>query len=370
MKKLLAVYVIAISIIACSSNSDGFRINGKITGELADSTTVYLKTTDSTNKFVDVDTTITIGGEFQFTGTQDAPVMHYLVIDGIRGNLPVVLENGTITFNGQRDSLAFSNAEGTLQNDIFAEFLAEQRKNQEMVQSMQGDLQKASQAKDTATINSLREEYFELQENAKESTLTFVKNNPNALISAFVLENLLRTKAIPSSEVKELYNPFTDEIKESAPGKRIAKELEKMAATAVGSTAPSFSGPTPTGDLLALNDAKGKLTLIDFWAGWCKPCRAENPNIVAVYEKYKDKGLNIVGVSLDKKSEDWVGAIEADGLEWNHISNLEYFNDPIAKLYGVNSIPAAFLLDENGVIVAKNLRGAELEEKVAEYLLN
>ena len=113
---------------------------------------------------------------------------------------------------------------------------------------------------------------------------------------------------------------------------------------------------------------KGKLTLVDFWAAWCRPCRAENPNIVKVYEKYHDKGFNVIGVSLDRKAEDWKKAIADDGLAWNQVSNLAYFNDPIAKLYNVDAIPAAFLLDENGIIVAKNLRGDALEETVSELL--
>lgn len=370
MKKYLAVILVAISILACGTSTDGYTLNGEITGELADSSKVYLKTIDSTNRLMDVDTAITINGKFEFTGTQDSPVLHYMVIEGIRGNWPVVLENGSIEFKGQKDSLMFASAKGTPQNKLFSDFLSEQRKTQQMVQSMQNDLRMANSAKDTVAINSLREEYFELQEKSKNFNIEYIKTNPNALISAFLLESLLRTKGIPSAEGREIFNAFTDEIKASKPGKRIAEELERTAATEIGANAPKFSGPTPKGDVLALNDVKGKLTLIDFWAAWCKPCRAENPNIVAVYNKYKNKGLNVVGVSLDRKSEDWLRAIDADGLEWNHISNLQYFNDPIAKLYGVNAIPAAFLLDENGVIVAKDLRGPALEEKVAELLLN
>jgi len=134
--------------------------------------------------------------------------------------------------------------------------------------------------------------------------------------------------------------------------------------------APKFEGPTPSGDILSLDEALGKVTLVDFWASWCKPCRIENPNIVSVYQDYKDKGFKVLGVSLDKPNQKdrWIKAIEDDNLTWNHISNLQYWEEPIARLYGISSIPAAFLLDEDGRIVAKDLRGQALRNKVDELL--
>ena len=146
------------------------------------------------------------------------------------------------------------------------------------------------------------------------------------------------------------------------------KEREaKTKNTAIGAKAPDFSAPGPDGEQIALNDVLGKVTLVDFWAAWCKPCRAENPNVVAAYKKYHDKGLNILGVSLDRKADAWKKAIADDGLEWNHVSHVQYFG-PIAKLYNVDAIPAAFLLDENGIIIAKNLRGKALHDKISELL--
>ncbi|HAV55900.1 MAG TPA: peroxiredoxin, partial [Aequorivita sp.] len=135
----------------------------------------------------------------------------------------------------------------------------------------------------------------------------------------------------------------------------------------VGSLAPNFSAPTPTGEMMSLKDALGKYTIIDFWASWCRPCRIENPNVVKVYNKYHDKGLNIISVSLDKaeQKDKWLQAIKDDQMDWYHVSNLQFWQDPIAQQYSVRSIPATFLLDENGVIIDKNLRGAALEAKIA-----
>jgi peroxiredoxin len=136
----------------------------------------------------------------------------------------------------------------------------------------------------------------------------------------------------------------------------------------VGDKAPDFSAKTPTGTDLSLNESLGKVTIIDFWASWCGPCRKENPKVVALYNQYHDKGLNIIGVSLDKEDSKWKEAIEKDQLTWNHVSNLMFWQDPIAQEYEVRAIPATFILDENGIVVAKNLRGKKLENKIKELL--
>jgi peroxiredoxin len=167
---------------------------------------------------------------------------------------------------------------------------------------------------------------------------------------------------------------LSNELKASSYGKRIsnfitAKKAEKPQVK-VGDMAPDFTGQTPEGKTLSLNDIKGKVTIIDFWASWCGPCRHENPNVVRMYNKYHNKGLEIIGVSLDREGQKdrWIKAIADDELTWHHVSNLQFWQDPIAKLYHVRSIPATFILDENGNIVATNLRGQDLENKVAELL--
>ena len=143
-----------------------------------------------------------------------------------------------------------------------------------------------------------------------------------------------------------------------------------MKKSDVGGVAPTFSAPSPDGKVVSLQDAMGKYTIIDFWASWCRPCRAENPNLVRVYNKYHDKGLNIISVSLDKagQKDRWIKAIADDKMDWHHVSNLKFWQEPIAKMYGVRSIPATFLLDENGKIIDKKLRGTALENKIASLL--
>lgn len=371
MKNSIVILLTGIIMFSCNSNPDGFTLNGTLRGELKDGTNVYLKKIGENNQPVEVDTATTTNGAFTFTGISDVPELHYIFVDQLPGYTALILENGTIQFNAHRDSMGFADIKGTFQNDSFADYMKQSREISLQAQSIQRDMKAAS----GEAALALQDEMEELQNEYENFEMEYVKSHPKALISALVLDKAIATKSIEFEEAEGIYQSLSDELKNSEPGKKVKEGIENLKksaeagkSTSIGAVAPDFSGPNPDGKEIALKDVLGKVTLIDFWAGWCRPCRAENPNIVAVYNKYHEKGLNVLGVSLDRTDEAWKKAIAEDGLEWNHISNIAYFDDQIAKLYNVEAIPAAFLLDENGVIVAKNLRGPELEKKVAELL--
>jgi peroxiredoxin len=378
MKKVCLPFLAIMLFYSCTTNTSGFTINGTLRGTVEDSTMVFLKKLDDNNQPVEVDTAFTKNGSFVFTGTAGSPEVHYLFVDKNRGYTAMILENGKIDYAAQIDSLGYATIKGTPQNDIFADYLESSRELSQQARDIQMDMQEAQLSAEVgkeARIAALRDEMAELEEEYKSFEIDYIKNNPNGLISALLLDKAIATQALPISEIEGLYNALSEDIKNTSTGKKTMESLTKMKGmvdaeknTAVGAKAPEFSGPNPEGETIALNDVMGKVTLIDFWAAWCRPCRAENPNIVAVYNKYHDKGFNVLGVSLDRTADAWKKAIADDGLVWNHISNIAYFDDQIARLYNVNAIPAAFLLDENGVIVAKNLRGAELEREVAKLL--
>lgn len=224
------------------------------------------------------------------------------------------------------------------------------------------------------------------QRNALTESLThgvfeFIEEHPDADFSLILLENSItrgndNLEGIKSSlallQPVIARNPAYQGMR--AKIETVIKTLEARQNLEIGKIAPNFSSFTPEGQPLALNDIKGKATIIDFWAAWCGPCRRENPNVVRVYEKYHEKGLEIISISLDGtgRQQDpkaaWLKAIEDDKMDWHHVSSLQYFNDPVAKLYSINSIPATFILDADGRIVAKKLRGQALEDQIASML--
>ncbi|NNK74449.1 MAG: AhpC/TSA family protein [Maribacter sp.] len=375
MRSTLLIVITLILFVSCNSKPEGYAINGTLTGEVADGVEVYLKKNNNNNQLIEVDTAKIENGKFLFDGIQDMPEMHYILLDKHVGYAAAILENGEIDFAAHKDSLGLAKITGTVQNDFLNDFREKSRAVSKQAANIQEDMKNANMTQDTVLLNSLREELNELREEYETFETDYIKANPNALISALLIDKAMNMRTSSTEELLELYNTLSPEIKETSAAKKVSKTLDEIKEreanakdTSIGAIAPNFSAPTPTGEILALNDIKGKATLIDFWAAWCRPCRAENPNVLRVYNKYHDKGLNIIGVSLDKTAEAWKKAIKDDGLTWHQVSNTAYFNDAIAKMYNVDAIPAAFLLDENGVIVAKNLRGPALEAKVAELL--
>ncbi len=371
MKKTLLLIASALMILSCSNESkdvEGYKLTGTITG-IEDGKRVTLKRPDERNRPAPIDTAVVKDGKFVFEGKETIPEMHYLFVEGIQASLPVIIEGGTIQVEAYKDSLRKSKVTGTHNNDIFTKYLADFSVLGEAFREASNNLAKARRERDSVAMPALQEKYIASQNAMKAFEEDFIANTPDAYLSALLLERQFSSRAQTEEKVQELFDKLSAEVKETKAAKRLAEKLESIRATAIGAIAPNFTGKDPDGKDLALNDVKGKVTIVDFWASWCKPCRVENPNVVRVYNKYHDKGLNIIGVSLDRPGQEdkWKQAIADDKLAWNQVASFT-IPDPIAQQYNVVAIPATFILDEKGAIVAKNLRGDALEEKVKELL--
>ncbi|UNY98094.1 AhpC/TSA family protein [Zhouia spongiae] len=367
MKKL-AFLILAVVITACNGvekNTYNVTVDA---ASVKDSTNVYLQKAEGNTPPQIIDTLQVIDGKITFSGKAETPSVHVLAIEGTRGAIPFIAEEGNINIIAYKDSLNASVVSGTSSNDDFTKFLQGTKEMAKKVAVLRQEFNTARQQNDTISMKTLQEAFADIQEENKEYELNFIKENPNSFISLLVMERVLQSGAHGPEVLSPIFDTFAENLKQMEQGQKISEKLTELNKLSVGAIAPDFTAPTVEGDSLTLSKTKGKVTLIDFWAAWCKPCRAENPNVVALYNDYHDKGLNIIGVSLDRKEEDWIKAIEDDGLTWNHVSNLKFWQDPVAQLYNIRSIPATYLIDAEGKIIAKNLRGEALRTKVAELL--
>lgn len=214
--------------------------------------------------------------------------------------------------------------------------------------------------------DSLRFAYQNLSQNKDNFIRTWILDHPESYVSPFILA--VQYGSNPQVEIlKPLFDPLGSTIKNSYYGKVMGELVTKLDAISIGKVAPSFSQADPEGNLITLESFRGKYVLLDFWASWCGPCRQENPNLVRTYQKFQHK-LSIFGISLDQKKEPWLKAIKDDQLTWPQVSDLKFWNNAVAELYQVRSIPANFLLDKDGKIIARNLRGPDLERTLEQLL--
>ena len=371
MKKIAFIITTALFAIACNNLKDNeFLISGTANG-VENGRKVFIEVQTETGSLAK-DTAVVTDGKFELKGITDGIDIGFVRIENEEINLPIILEEGKIEINIVKDSIHKSTLGGTPNNEKFNTFNLETKAISKKVAKFEKDngpaMQKAQMSKDTVTINKLIKEHKKFQDEMNVYSKNFIKENPDAFLSVLLLENFLMRQYLTPEEVKTYFAGLDKKVTETKSGKKIKTALDAMFAIVIGKPAPDFSAPSPEGKTISLKESLGKVTIIDFWASWCGPCRAENPNVVALYNEFHAQGLNIIGVSLDKDAAKWKDAIAKDGLTWSHVSNLKFWEDPIAKQYNVQSIPATFILDAKGIIVAKDLRGDELKAKVKELL--
>ena len=356
-KLLLSIVAASMTLAACNAQS-GYKVTGTVEGMPDGKAIIATVNGSSLDTLAKADVK---NGSFEFTGNVSEPTGAYIMVIGQRGAIPFMLENANITVNAGQAGLTVTGSEG---QKIYDQFMAINTTTQQEAMKLQQEYQAANG--DQAKMQAVQEAYAKLMTDAQAKETELIKANPDSYVSTFVIVSSMGQ--MEYEQLKEKYALLGEQAKASAQGKAIAAQIAKLESTAIGQIAPNFTITTPEGESISLYDIKGKVKLIDFWASWCGPCRGENPHVVEIYKEYHPKGLEIFGVSLDNNKEAWVKAIADDGLVWKHGSDLKGWQSAPAQLYSVSGIPHTVLLDENNKIIAKNLRGDELKQKIAELL--
>lgn len=324
---------------------------------------VILSQSLATGGQVKIDSTVLDANkEFKITGHEENRGSFFTVNVADRNQFVLLVEGGenfkissTEGVSGSKNMLYYNKVDSLMK--IFSE----------KVSVWNNAFEVATEKKDNKKIQEIQAQYMEADQKRIAAIRGMIPAMGTSLVALFAANNFLN----PENDLdilKKLANDYEKVIPTPTLAKGFIGQIKRTAGLAVGEPAPDFTLPTPDGKSIALSSLKGKYILLDFWASWCGPCRQENPNVVRMYNKFKEKGFDIYGVSLDKEANAWKKAIEKDGLTWKHGSDLKFWNSDVAQTYGVRAIPATFLLDKEGVIIAKNLRGAALEAKLTELL--
>ncbi|WP_426059249.1 redoxin domain-containing protein [Hymenobacter sp. B1770] len=347
--------------------ADGYEVSGQLKNAPA-GTVVRLSELVS-NQFVEKGQAQTdASGSFTLKGSSATPGIFQLKVDDANQVL-LLLDNKTkVQVSGDAKSLPVTyTVKGSKDAEVLRQLTQVLQSTKSEIEGLGQRYNAAGQAGKTEEMKDIEKQFYVIQGRNNNKIKSLIRRNATTVVGGFAVGAFLN----PEEEFQFVDSVATVQRKANPNSpftKELTARLEPMRATAAGALAPEINLPKPEGGTLALSSLRGKYVLLDFWASWCGPCRQENPNVVKAYNQFKNKGFTIYSVSLDQDKGKWEKAIAADGLTWHHVSDLAGWNSVGGAAYGVKSIPASYLIDPAGKIIAKNLRGEALAAKLAEVL--
>ncbi len=368
MKKIVFILSAVMILMSSCADKTAFTIKGKLPSAEYDGQRVYLQTLDKDWKQnTGIDTVSVVNGEFEFNGlVNEGPMMHFITLENAPAemNMPVavIVEPGTIEVNLAND---MSTVKGTPANN---DYQAYKEKANNLNVEMKSLYDKSRVDTTSVNMKDLEKQFEEKNDQMTKDTYDFLKNHINTQYGAYLFSRNYYRFSL--DQQKELLAGIETTYKSNPRLEKIASSIGKLEATGEGMTFTDIKAKTPDGKDVALSDyaGKGKYVLVDFWASWCPPCRAEMPKLVKMYEDFKGKDFEIVGLSLDRDGEAWKKGIKDLNITWPQISDLKYWDSEIASTYGISSIPHLMIIDKDGKILARGLSADKAREKLEELL--
>jgi len=365
MKQFFSILAFCIFLnYSPKAQDSSYVINGSL--EKIRSGTIYLNIYELGKTFKD--STAINDGKFQFTGFVTSPYFATLTMpERHEDYFTFYVEPVSMGISGRGDSLKMLTVKGSVLNTDDQLFKARMRPVTQWEENDSKIYEQAYTNKNIRVMDSLDRVDNEILAAKRKIVAAFVKDYPKSMRGAMaIVENY--SYYAEASDIEPLYKKLDPSIQNSPKGREITKMIDTYAKVAIGKPAPNITQYTPDSSQLSLSSLKGKYVLIDFWASWGGPCRRENPNVVAAYNHFKGKGFTVLGVSYDTKKDSWKKAISDDHLDWNQVSDLQGWQNSTSNEYGIKAIPSNVLVDKKGVIVAKNIFGEKLTDKLKEVL--